>query len=74
MNVGTEFREISHCGGQIIFRVTTSAEGQRAYQRLVEDTPENDPQADVAFCQVVCCNLRLCHPDLLWVIFGRILN
>ena len=32
MNVGAEFREISHCGGQIIFRVTTSAEGARAYQ------------------------------------------
>jgi hypothetical protein len=32
MNVGAEFREISHCGGQIIFRVTTSAEGGRVYQ------------------------------------------
>ncbi|MGO9997099.1 MAG: hypothetical protein ACLPKW_05010 [Acetobacteraceae bacterium] len=31
MSVGAEFREISHCGGQIIFRVTTS-EGRRAYQ------------------------------------------
>jgi hypothetical protein len=32
MNVGAEFREVSHCGGQIIFRVTTSAEGRRGYQ------------------------------------------
>jgi hypothetical protein len=32
MNFGAEFREISHCGGQIIFGVRTSAEGRRAYQ------------------------------------------
>jgi hypothetical protein len=36
MNVGAEFREISHCGGQIIFRVTTSAEGRRAYQITIQ--------------------------------------
>jgi hypothetical protein len=32
MNVGAEFREISHCGGQIIFHVTRSADGRRGYQ------------------------------------------
>ena len=32
MNVAGEFREVSHCGGQIIFHVTTSSEGVRGYQ------------------------------------------
>jgi hypothetical protein len=33
MNTGSgEFEEISHCGGQVIFRVVTGEDGQRAYQ------------------------------------------
>jgi hypothetical protein len=32
MNEASEFQEISHCGGQVIFRVRTNAEGRRGYQ------------------------------------------
>ena len=32
MNVGREFQEIAHCGGQVIFNVTTNGEGRRLVQ------------------------------------------
>ena len=32
MNKSPEFQEISHCGGQVIFKVRTDANGQRGYQ------------------------------------------
>jgi hypothetical protein len=32
MNETSEFQEIAHCGGQVIFNVTTNSEGRRRYQ------------------------------------------
>jgi hypothetical protein len=36
MNEAGEFREISHCGGQIIFNVRTDINGQRSYQIIFQ--------------------------------------
>jgi hypothetical protein len=38
MNEAGEFREISHCGGQVFFNVRTDANGQRGYQIVFQSS------------------------------------
>jgi hypothetical protein len=36
MNEAREFQEIAHCGGQVIFDVSTNSEGRRLFQITIQ--------------------------------------